>query len=80
MNLATDVMLGIRERLGDFEKQVKQYATEPYGQKKLTEREQYEMYRTLTPDKLIDLMREKGYKETNEWLYRMEQLEAKYGR
>lgn len=80
MNLATDVMLGIKERLGDFEKQVQKYATEPYGQRKLTPAEELHEYKSLTPEKFYEKIQTMDYnefKQFNKWLFKMEQKETK---
>ena len=80
MNIATQSMNHMTRMLRAIDQKYKEFATEPYAQKKLTERERWEEYKNLTPDKLIDIARERGFQKTNDWLNRMEQLEAKYGR
>lgn len=73
MNLATETMLKIREQLGDFEKQVEQYATEPYGVRKSTAKEQRQMYENLTEGQLYEMIEKHGLDDVNKWLYKMEQ-------
>ena len=79
-NIMTDVMERTYEKLKDFDNHMKSSVTEPYGVRKLTEREQFGEYKNLTPDKLIELIQTQGLEKTNKWLYRMEQKEARYGR
>jgi len=73
MNLATDVMLGIRERLGDFEKQVKKYASEPYGTHKMTPQEEMDKYNNLTEAELYEMIDKHGIDDVNKWMFQMEQ-------
>ena len=80
MNIATMAMNKMTEMLQATDQKLKEFATEPYGVKELTEKEQMDMYKSLTPEKLIEMIQEKGLKDTNEWLYAMEQKEQKYGR
>ncbi len=80
MNIMTNVQEGVYQRLKQFDAHMKKSVTEPYGQKKLSDREQLDMFRSMTPDQMIDTMRTKGYVETSRWINEMEQKEAKYGR
>ena len=78
MNIMTDVMKLTYERLKDFEDCIKKSVTEPYGQRKLTEREQYENFQSMTSGQLIETLGTlsgdpKGFKQFNDWLYKMEQ-------
>lgn len=75
MNIATMTMEKMSKMLSAIDQKYKEFATEPYGIRKLTEREQWEQYKTLTPDKLIQLIQTEGLEKTNKWLYRMEQKE-----
>jgi len=73
MNLATDVMLGIRERLGDFEEQAKKYAEEPYGTRKMTAQEEMDKYNNLTEAQLFEMIDKHGVDDVNKWMFKMEQ-------
>ena len=78
MNLATETMNKMTEMLKNIDQKYKEFAAEPYGTRKLSAREQYEQYKNLTPEKLIDTLASldsKGFKAFNEWLYKMEQKE-----
>ena len=82
MNLATETMNKMYKMLSKSDSKLKEMGKEPYGQRKLSEREQYQKYKELTPEKLIDTLAgldSKGFKQFNEWLYRMEQKEKEYG-
>ena len=83
MNIMTDVMNRTYKALKDFDAHMKNSVTEPYGTAKLTEREQLDRYRSLTPEKMfqqIQSMSYKDFQDFNKWLYRMEQKEQKNAR
>jgi len=78
MNIATQSMEKMTKILRAVDKKYKEYATEPYGQKKLTAKEQMDMYRSMTPEKLfnaLDTMDSDQFRKFNDWLYKMEQKE-----
>ena len=72
MNLATEVMKGVRGRLGDFEKQVQKYAEEPYGTRKMTAQEEMDKYNNLTEAQLYEMIDKHGGDDVNKWMFRME--------
>ena len=77
-NIMTDVMERTYEKLKHFDNHMKKSVTEPYGQKKLTAKEQMDMYRSMTPEKLfnaLDTMDSDQFRKFNDWLYKMEQKE-----
>ena len=78
MNIMTDVMNQTYEKLKDFDAHMKKSVTEPYGQRKLTEKQQFENFQSMTPGQLIETQGTlsgdpKGFKQFNDWLYKMEQ-------
>ena len=83
MNMITSVMEGVYDRLKHFDNYMKKSVTEPYGQRKLTEAEQFRVYQSMTPEKLVEAISQmKDYKEFrkfNDWLYKMEQKEGNNG-
>lgn len=83
MNIATLTSQKMYDMLKATDRKVKEYATEPYGQRKLTEAEQMMAYRSLTPEKMYETIQGMDYKQFqkfNNWLYKMEQKEANNGR
>ena len=83
MNLITSGMEGVYDRLKHVDNYMKKSVTEPYAERKLTEAEQLRMFRSMTPDKLVEAISQmKDYKEFrkfNDWLYKMEQKERNNG-
>jgi len=82
MNIATNTMEKMTKMLRAIDGKCKEYATEPYGQKKLSPKEQMDLYKSMTPEKLfetLDTLDSDGFRKFNEWLYRMEQKEGKNG-
>lgn len=73
MNLATDTMLKMTEMLRDINGKFKEFATEPYGTRKSTPKEQREMYENLTEGQLYEMIDKHGIDDVNKWLYKMEQ-------
>ena len=77
-NIMTDVMERTYEKLKHFDNHMKKSVTEPYGTTKLTEKQQYENFQSMTPGQLIETLGTlsgdpKGFKQFNDWLYKMEQ-------
>lgn len=79
MNITTNAMQRLTKILTNTHEALGKMATEPYGVRKLTEREQWDMYKNLTAERLGELIEEQGLAKVNDWLYRMEQKEAQYG-
>ena len=73
MNLATNTMLKMTKMLGAIDKKCKDFATEPYGQRKMTPKEQREFYENLTEAQLYELTQKHGVESVSKWLYKMEQ-------
>jgi len=73
MNVATLAMQKMTHVLQAIDDKYKEYATEPYGTRKATPKEQMEMYKNLTEAQLYELVEQHGINEVNKWLYRMEQ-------
>ena len=73
MNIATLVMEKQAEILKATSQKYKEYATEPYGVKKSTPKEQMDMYNNLTEGDLYGMIEKYGMEDVNKWLYRMEQ-------
>lgn len=73
MNLGTNVMKYMTEILRNVDKVYKEFATEPYGQRQLTEGEQMQFYQNLTESQLYEMVEKHGIDEVSEWLFRMEQ-------
>lgn len=83
MNIATSIMEEMTRVLKSVDGQFKKMATEPYATRKLTEAEQFNLYRNLTPEKMFESIQGmnsvKEFEDFNKWLYRMEQKENKNG-
>ena len=83
MNLMTLTSQKMYEMLKAADRKVQEYATEPYGQRKLTEAEQMSLYKSLTPDKMFEAIQNmrtlQEFEDWNKWLFRMEQKEANNG-
>lgn len=77
MNIATNTMERLTKMLLNTDSHLKKMATEPYGKRKATAREEREMYENLTPEGLWQMIDEKGADEVNAWLSRFE--EKQYG-
>jgi len=73
MNIATLSMEKMTQLLKAIDGKYKQYASEPYGVRKMTPKEQLEMYENLSEAQLYELIEKHGVDEVNRWLYRMEQ-------
>lgn len=61
MNKMTKMMIQTSDKLGE-------YGAEPYGQRKLTDKEQREKVANLTPQELSSMIEEHGRESVNEWL------------
>ena len=83
MNLATETMQYMTEILRGVDKVYKKYASDPYATRKLSEAEQRDLYRSLTPEKMFDAVQNmkdaKEFRNFNEWLFKMEQKENQNG-
>lgn len=73
MNVATMAMQKMTDLLKATDQKFKEFATEPYGVRKATLKEQREMYENLTEGQLYELIEKHGVDEVNNWLYKMEQ-------
>jgi len=73
MNIATLSMEKMTQLLKAIDDKYQQYASEPYGVRKATPKEQLEMYKNLSEAQLYELLEKYGVDEVNKWLYRMEQ-------
>lgn len=68
-NIMTDVLQEIVKIQGDVHKVLEGFKGDMgYGKVKATEKDQREMFRNLTPQKLGELIREHGPDQVNEWL------------
>jgi len=72
MNIATLSMEKMTQLLKAIDDKYQQYASEPYGVRKMTPKEQLEMYENLSEAQLYELIEKHGVDEVNKWLYRME--------
>jgi len=83
MNMMTSVMEGIYQRLKHVDNYMKKSVTERYGERKLTEAEQYNAFKNMSVDKMFETIQGmkslKEFEDWNKWLYRMEQKEANNG-
>lgn len=68
MNIATNAMEKMTEMVRAVDRKYKEMATEPYGTRKATAREQRQMIASMTPEKLMSLINQYGVKSVNEWL------------
>lgn len=78
MNIATNTMQKMTNMLRAIDGKYKVYATEPYGQKKLSAKEQMDLYKSMTPEKLLnalDTLDSDSFRKFNEWLFKMEKKE-----
>ena len=68
MNIATNSLQKLTQMLVNADRKLKEYGKEPYGQRKLTDREQRERVENLTQEELMAMIEEHGVESTNEWL------------
>ena len=71
-NLLTESMERLYKMMGNTDAKLKEYAQEPYGQRKTTPKEQRDMYENLTVEQFEDLVGKHGLEEVNKWLLKME--------
>ena len=83
MNLSSNILRHMQEIRRATHRQVQKMATEPYATRKLSEAEQRNLYRSLTPEKMFDAVQNmkdaKEFRDFNEWLFKMEQKENQNG-
>ena len=68
MNIFTNSMERLTKMVEQTDEKLKQMGTEPYGVRRLTDKEQRERYENLTPNGLLAMIREHGVDETNKFL------------
>ena len=56
MNLATNQMEKMTDMMRKTDARLKEMGKEPYGMRKLTEAEQMQQYRNLTPEKIFEMI------------------------
>jgi len=73
MNIATESMKKMTEMVKAIDQKYKEFATDPYGVRKLTLGEQREKYDNLTEAQLYEMVEKHGMDDVNKWMYKMEQ-------
>lgn len=68
MNLQTNAMERLTKMLVDCDTKLKTYGVEPYGMRKLTDKEQRERVKNMTPGELESLIVEYGEAPVNKLL------------
>ena len=71
MNTLTLAMEKLTDMLIRADGKLKGMGAEPYGQVKSTEKDQRDMYRSLTPEKLYQLIEERGVEPVGRWMVQM---------
>ena len=68
MNILTSAMNKMTKMMIQTDAKLKEYGSEPYGQRKLTDKEQRDKVANLTSQELMAMIEEHGREDVNAWL------------
>lgn len=68
MNILTSAMNKMTKMMIQTDAKLKEYGAEPYGQRKLTDKEQRDKVANLTSQELMTMIEEHGREDVNKWL------------
>lgn len=67
-NIMTNAMNKMTKMLIQSDAKLEEYGSEPYGQRKLTDKEQREKVENLTPQEFMAMIEEHGQEDVNKML------------